>query len=278
MNYGQIRLTPSMPNNDDDFEKEQKRTQKIQIQEYQFIESERQNIASLAAQAPTESKAFIEWFESLQQSGAGQGDSLFPWLAEEADVEQMRWFINQEVAGEAGFEDLLALTQLRMPVIAKLEMAQNYWDEMGRGSKKGMHGLMLDNTAKELKIDNEHSEITWEAVAIGNLMLGLAYNRRYAYHSVGALGVIELTAPSRATFVAQGLKRLNATIQGSLYYSLHASIDIRHSIDWNREVITSLIEQDPSVARFIAEGALMRLSAGARCFERYRAYFQLTES
>jgi hypothetical protein len=43
---------------------------------------------------------------------AGQGDALFPWLATSATVEQMRWFLLQEVAGEAGFEDLLAMTQV----------------------------------------------------------------------------------------------------------------------------------------------------------------------
>ena len=52
----------------------------------------------------------------------------------------MLWFLTQEVAGEAGFDDLLAMTQVKMPVTAKLEMARNYWDEMGRGRDTAMHG------------------------------------------------------------------------------------------------------------------------------------------
>ncbi len=55
------------------------------------------------------------WFVELEQLGPGQHDPLFPWLAQEASVDQMRWFLRQEVAGEAGFEDLVALTQLRLP-------------------------------------------------------------------------------------------------------------------------------------------------------------------
>jgi hypothetical protein len=51
----------------------------------------------------------------------------------------MLWFLTQEVAGEAGFDDLLALTQVKMPITAKLEMARNYWDEMGRGRETAMH-------------------------------------------------------------------------------------------------------------------------------------------
>ena len=39
-------------------------------------------------------------------------------------------------------------------------------------------------------------------------MLALARSRRYCFQSIGALGVIEMTAPARAGFVDQGLKRL----------------------------------------------------------------------
>jgi hypothetical protein len=42
--------------------------------------------------------------------------------------------------GEAGYEDLLAMTQVKMSVKAKLEMARNFWDEMGRGSGKACTG------------------------------------------------------------------------------------------------------------------------------------------
>ena len=65
----------------------------------------------------------------------------------------MKWFIEQEVAGEAGFDDLLALTQIKMPEQAKLEMARNYWDEMGRGASKGMHGPMLERLARYLELE-----------------------------------------------------------------------------------------------------------------------------
>jgi hypothetical protein len=34
------------------------------------------------------------------------------YLAERATLEEMRWFLRQEVAGEAGFDDLVALMRL----------------------------------------------------------------------------------------------------------------------------------------------------------------------
>ena len=85
------------------------------------------------------------------------------------------------------------------------------------------------------------------------------------------LGVVELTAPGRAACVAKGLRRLGFTGSERLYFDLHAVLDVKHSADWNREALRPLVEEDPRRAAAIAEGALIRLNCGARCFERYRA-------
>lgn len=243
--------------------------------EAEFLASEQKGVASRAALAPTDAEGFMRWFENLRESGPGQNDPLFPWLASTATVDQMRWFLSQEVAGEAGFDDLVALTQVRLPVRAKLEMARNYWDEMGRGKESGMHGPMLTRVAAEAGLTGD-TAVTWESVALGNLLVGLAANRHFAYQSVGALGVVELTAPSRAGLVAKGLERLGVSPRGRRYYALHATLDIKHSAAWNEEIVRPLISANPAVAPLIAQGALMRLQAGARCFERYRAELKLT--
>jgi Iron-containing redox enzyme len=182
----------------------------------------------------------------------------------------MRWFLRQEVAGEAGFDDLLALTQLRMPVRAKLELARNYWDEMGRGRRGAMHGPLLADLARAIDAEAVLEETIWESLALANLLVALAFDRRFAYHSVGALGAIELTAPTRVGYVDRGLARLGVAKATRRYFSLHATLDVQHSAAWNREVLAPLVEADARCARAIAEGALMRLRAGARCFARYR--------
>jgi len=235
-----------------------------------FVESERQGVQPMLNGVPEDADAVVAWFEQLKQDGPGQGDPLFPWLAEEATYEQMRWFLHQEVAGEAGFDDLVALTQIKMPVTAKLELARNYWDEMGQGKEAGMHGPMLSRLAAAVGVAPTPETTLWESLALGNLMSALAANRRYAYQSVGALGAIELTAPTRAVHVASALRRLGLGGKARVYFELHATLDVRHSEAWNREVIHSLVSAHPDTALPIAEGALLRLRAGARCFDRYR--------
>jgi hypothetical protein len=240
------------------------------LREGQFVVAEQEAIASRAATAPADADGFVAWFEALKENGPGQNDPLFPWLAEEAPREAMIWFLTQEVAGEAGFDDLVAMTQVKLPTLAKLELARNYWDEMGQGKRGGMHGPMLEVLARELGIATDAS-VVWESLALGNLMTALAMNRRYTFHSVGALGAIELTAPGRAALVNAGLKRLGVGGEARRYFALHATLDVKHSIAWNREVLRTLVDENPETARAMAEGALMRLEAGRRCFDRYRA-------
>ena len=240
------------------------------IEEGRWLEAKRAEIAPRAAEAPTDPQGFVAWFENLEHSGPGQNDPLFPYLAEQATMDEMRWFLQQEVAGEAGFDDLTALTQCRLPTRAKLELARNYWDEMGRGNEKGMHGPMLDHLARKLALQPRLETTVWEALALANTMAGLAAARRYAFHSVGALGVIEQTAPSRAKLVGEGLRRLGVSGKDRHYFDLHAILDIKHSEAWNAEAAYPLVAENPAWAPALAEGALMRLECGAACFRRYR--------
>ena len=243
--------------------------------ERDFVTHARAEIAPMLDAVPDEADAFIAWFEDLKAWGPGQGDSLFPWLAEAASLAQMRWFLAQEVAGEAGFEDLVAMTQVKMPAGPKLEMARNYWDEMGRGDAKGMHGPMLEQLASHLGIAAEIETTVPEALALGNMMMALGSNRNFAFHSVGALGVIEMTAPDRAAYVCRGLNRLGVPKKQSHYFALHAVLDVKHSEAWNAEVLRPLVAEDSRRARAIAEGALLRLWCGERCFKRYRKQFSV---
>jgi hypothetical protein len=266
--FNRLRLAPASPSVD--------WTQRLD-QEYEmrrveghYVDRERRALEGWLEDVPTESDEFVAWFEALRHEGPGQTDPLFPWLAEHASLAEMRWFLTQEVATEAGFEDLVAMTQVKLPNRVKLELARNYWDEMGRGRLSAMHGAMLDTLACALDVD-PHAEPVWESLALGNLMVALAANRRYVYQSIGALGAVELTAPGRAEHVSAGLKRLGVAGKARRYFAVHATLDVRHSHAWNREVLWPLVETHPGCARLIAEGALMRLRAGARCFERYRA-------
>jgi hypothetical protein len=234
-----------------------------------FVERARAEAAVHLQNLPEDPDGFVAWFEALQGAGPGENDPLFPWLAEEASLEEMRWFLLQEVAGEAGFEDLVAMAQVKMPTRPKLELARNYWDEMGRGNEGGMHGPMLDRLAHRLDLHPTIDGTVWPSLALGNTLVAFSTTRRYAFHALGALGAVELTAPWRAGLVAAGLKRLGIGSERK-YFALHATLDVEHSRTWNEEVLRPLVAERPDCVRSLAEGAVMRLIAGARCFAAYR--------
>ncbi len=262
------RLSPAKPT--PDWREELCDEHELRLLEGSFVEAFRTDVTGEIAQVPNDPDGFIAWFEGLKTGGPGQFDPLFDWLAETATLDELRWFLRQEAAGEAGFDDLVALTQVKLPTAPKLELARNYWDEMGRGAEGGMHGPMLERTTQGLDLDPSIETTIWQSLALANTMTAFATTRRYTYHSIGALGVVELTAPTRVAKVVQGLKRLGVEPKLRKYFDLHALLDVKHSEDWNRDALRPLVEEDPGCARYLAEGALMRLRCGARCFEAYR--------
>src|SRR4051812_7336953 len=100
------RFTPGLPH--DGWEAELHEQCALFVEEGRWLEAFRARVAPRAAEAPRDPAGFVAWFEELDRTGSGQADPLFPWLAEQAGMDEMRWFLTQEVAGEAGFEDLTA--------------------------------------------------------------------------------------------------------------------------------------------------------------------------
>lgn len=266
--WNRARLEPALPSAD--WQESIGRNADMLHVEGRFLDRLRLEVRDRATEAPTEADAFVAWFETLEEVGPGQHDPLFAWLEEQADLDQMRWYLTQEAAGEAGFDDLTAYTQVKLPVRIKLELARNYWDEMGRGNGKGMHGPMLHRLVERLGLNPVIEDTVWESLALANAMTAMATRRDFAWHALGALGVIELTAPARSAAVAAGLKRLGIKAKDRLYFDLHAVLDVKHSAAWNAEAIGPAVAEDRRRASAIAEGALMRLACGARCFDRYR--------
>jgi hypothetical protein len=269
-----LRLCPRVGSDDDDWNRRLEEELVARSMERQLVESERAAIASEVRTVPTTERGFIAWFDDVVQSSPAQHDPFFPWLAERASLPQMRWFLEQELAGDSGLEDLVALAQLRLPSRPKLELARSYWLELGKDHAQGTESSLLGILKHELRVEPKH--VVWETLALGNLMVALATCRDYAYQAIGALGALELTLPARAAFIDAGLERLGAEATTRRYFSLSAAPDIRHNQAWRHEVFRPLVAADPRIGWLLAEGALMRLRAEARCYARYRRELSLS--
>ena len=111
--FGRERLAPATPKAG--WRESFREQAHLRLVERGFVEGEREAVQHLMSDLPSHPRRFMEWYERLKPRGPGQGDRLFAWLADRADLPAMRWFIAQEAAGEAGFDDLVALTQVKLP-------------------------------------------------------------------------------------------------------------------------------------------------------------------
>jgi len=97
--FNRRRLAVTVPGADWQRELDDERAMR-ELEGY-LIEAARAEVIDAATAAPADVEGFVAWFEALEQSGPGQHDPLFDWLAEAATMEEMRWFLGAELWSSA---------------------------------------------------------------------------------------------------------------------------------------------------------------------------------
>ena len=196
---------------------------------------------------------------------------VYRWLASSASYEQIVRFLALEGGPDAGFDDLVALAQVGLSGLPKLEMATNYWDEMGNGSLIDVHTELHTRMATALDMPRlpraEIPESGLERMALGGL---LATNRWLQPELVGMLGLIELQAGPRCRLVDRALERVGAPEEARPFYGVHADVDPRHGADWLDKVIAPLAEDVPAWRERMVRGAWWRWSVNDAFFSGLR--------
>ena len=190
-----------------------------------------------------------------------QVPAIYAWLATDASREEVLSFLRMEGGPDGGFDDLVAACQIGLNGAAKLEMAVNYWDEMGNGSLDDVHTELHRRMATALELESPHREFETTAslrrAALGGL---LATNRHLQPEMVGALGVIELQAGPRCRRVLAAFDRLDLPEEARPFYEVHAAVDPRHGKDWLDNVVATLADA-PGFAEGMVRGAQWRVVA-----------------
>ena len=175
-------------------------------------------------------------------------------------------FLALEGGPDGGFDDLVAACQIGIDGEAKLELARNYWDEMGRGEASAVHTTLHRRMARATGMQavprTEQPVEALERTLLGSL---LATNRYLQPEMVGALGLIEMQAGPRCRKVVQGLRRVGASDDALGFYVEHADVDPRHGKGWLDHVIAPLAAE-PRWAAGIVRGARWRAEVNRRFF------------
>jgi hypothetical protein len=192
---------------------------------------------------------------------------VYRWVARTAELPEIVEFLSLEGGPDAGFDDLVAACQLGLKGEPKLEMARNYWDEMGDGAAADVHTTLHDNLVEALGVraipTEEQPETALERTALGGL---LATNHWLQPEMVGALGLIELQAGPRCRLVLDGLRRVGAPEAALPFYAVHHAVDPMHGRDWLDNAVAPLIARHPSWGERIVRGARWRSRVNAAFF------------
>ena len=191
---------------------------------------------------------------------------IYEWLATDADADDIVDFLSIEGGPDGGFDDLVALCQVGLDGTAKLELAQNYWDEMGNGSLARVHTELHRKLSLALGLRCPPRHVQPVAALERSVLTGLlATNRWLQPEMLGALGLLELQAGPRCRKVVAALERIGAGDDASDFYVEHSTVDPRHGKDWVDKAVTPF-EADARWAGGIVRGARWRSIVNAGFF------------
>jgi hypothetical protein len=192
---------------------------------------------------------------------------VYEWLADEADRVEIVEFLSIEGGPDGGFDDLVAACQVGLGGEPKLELARNYWDEMGNGSLARVHTELHRKLTRALGLacpPREDQPV--EALERSVLTGVLATNRWLQPELLGALGLLELQAGPRCRKVVAALSRIGAGEDALDFYVEHATVDPRHGKHWVDNAVVPL-EGDERWAAGIVRGARWRSIVNAGFFD-----------
>lgn len=220
--------------------------------------------ASRIAAPPRGGKEFVRWFKDEVQGHVSSNHPFYQeFLPETASREQLRFYLAQETNLDPKFDDILAQIQIGHRGVPKMEIAGNYWDEMGNGQAGAVHTALFQQTLDYLAIDDDYlaRHVFPQSVASGNMSSCLALHRRHNLRALGYFGTTEYIAPKRFKSLLRAWQRLDLDLRFAEYHRLHVTIDAVHGNAWLNNVIAPLVEQDPAAGVQIAQGMLLRLDS-----------------
>ncbi|ATL85210.1 iron-containing redox enzyme family protein [Streptomyces malaysiensis] len=220
---------------------------------------------------PTGEKEYVRWLKALIQDHPA---STHPMYAEHlptvATAEDIRFLLAQETSLDPRFDDILAVMQLGATGAEKMEIAANYWDEMGNGEFADVHTTLFSQCLTSIGVDQDYVEQNLLPIAkeCGNISAGLALSRRHYLRAIGYYGVTEFLAPRRFRQLVTAWDRLGLPPEGKIYHDIHINIDAHHAAGWYKNVIGPVVERDPAAGREVALGTFVRLNTSAQYLDR----------
>lgn len=243
----------------------------IRLIEDDWMMSEEQKIVDEIL--PSNNTEFVDWYRKKLKLLNKKISNFLHYIEHEAPSSAIAYYVCMEELVDGSFDDIMALAQLGVNNKSKLAIAENYWDEMGKGKFDRIHTEMftessdyckrlLDDMALQLP-----KKIPTECLMNGNLVTFWSLRRKFIPRLYGAIGLIEGSAPIRFRAVTKGMERCNFPEAAIAYHREHIQIDAIHGKEWLKRVLIPHIENDERICQEIARGVLIRFSIAEQYYE-----------
>jgi hypothetical protein len=212
---------------------------------------------------PDSVEDFGEWF--LNTAGNHEQPEFCHYLEHEATLPEIALFTAAEELVDGKFDDLVAMVQVGITGPAKMTIAENYWDEMGRGDPGQVHttlfaassAYMIDLLASHgIGVDGLESAEIYENAC---LLMYYGIHRHLVLRGLGAMGVLEQSASPRFEAMVRGCERAGAPDDVIEYQRLHIHVDANHGQEWFENVLLPLAGTSPAALREICVGVQTRV-------------------
>lgn len=242
------------------------------VTEIQFILEESWNEAERLKHEPKlqsfpQVEDFPSWIERYARNHSSRLiHPIFPFLAKEASLEQMREFFFQETPLEMLFGDIVGLMLPGLYGGPKMELVRNYWDEVGCGDENRVHRNLRVRLMQHLLIPSDAyishvDHLICEELELINLYLGLALNRAKLVQLIGVMLTTELVIPGNFNYLIEGWRRLGIDDEMLAYHIEHTSVDEVHAQDLLYRVVMPILKDAPYLMSDIVMGVSRRLDA-----------------
>jgi pyrroloquinoline quinone (PQQ) biosynthesis protein C len=222
---------------------------------------------------------FPVWIKAyVQKDASNVTHPIFPFLRNEANLQQMREFFLQESPLEMLFGDIVAFMLPGTYGQAKIELVKNFWDELGHAKEERIHRNMRATLMEYLNIDaniyQNPDHFILEELELINLYLSLATNRSKHVELIGVMLTTEVMIPGRFPHQIAGWQRLGISDGLLAYFLEHTVVDEVHAEDWLDKVVMPILQTKPELMQQVAVGVYRRLNLAAAVLNKLYSHLR----
>ncbi len=193
--------------------------------------------------------------------------SVSAFIQRRATLEQFREFLVLKSLYQLKEADPHTFAIPRLTGREKSALLEVQADEYGNGVPEAMHSVTFGRTMQLADLDPTPGayldRAPVEALAADNAIMMFGLQRRFRGAVAGHLTVLEMTSALPMAAYARGVRRLGLGDEAAAYFDEHSRVDAAHEQVCLLDLVSPLVQGDPTQGREVLFGAAVALLTDA---------------